>query len=463
MFDINCSNLTCHLRKVSDNSLSLTSMLSSDLVSETANELNLGFRNRIFTPFLTLFAFLSQIFNDDHSCRHAVAEVNALFLAKKLKLCSFGTSSFCKAKARLSLNFLRIIALKLNAKIENSANEKWNWKHGRVVVVDGTGFSMPDTPDNLTFFPRHNSKKSNVGFPVGRLVAIFSLATGALIDAEIAPWKGKESGELTLLNRLWGCFKSGDTLLGDSLYSSYWVVAKALQSNLHVVAEFRESCGWRLSKKKHDQIITISNPSKKSPCLSDKEHNALPSQITVRVVRLICAPNGFRPKRKTIVTTHLNSKTVTAYDVCALYKQRWQVEINLRSIKTVLGMDVLRGKTQEMVKKEVWAHLIAYNLIRITMVNTASVLKKLPNEISFRATSQALCVIRFMVLLTGKSEGIDLFLITMLSSTKVGHRPDRYEPRALKRRKKNFAFLSQPRGKMRKKLCKKYKRKYASS
>ena len=463
MFDITCSKLSCHLRKLSSEQSSLPSLLSSDLVSDTVQELGISFRCRIFTPFLTLFAFLSQVFNDDSSCKRAVAEVNTHFLKKKNILCSFGTSSFCKAKARLPLDFFQILARKLGSNIEKVTKDSWIWKHGRVLVIDGTGFSMPETPNNLEFFQKHTSNKHNVGFPVGSLSAVFSLASGALIDAEISPSKGKGSGESSLLHGLWKSFHQGDTLLGDALYSSFWIVACALQRNLHVVTELKPRSEWRLSKRKNDQIITISKPRYKPVCLTDKEFKDLPKEITVRIVRIICAPNGFRPRQKLILTTHLNSNKVKADEIKDLYKRRWQVEINLRSIKTILGMDVLRGLSNEMVKKEVWVHLIAYNLTRLVMVLVASTAKKMPAQMSFRASAQALSVVRFILLLTGKQENVGTFLFEMVNSVEVGKHPDRYEPRAIKRRRKNFSFLNKPRKILRKRLCKKYKRKYASS
>jgi hypothetical protein len=380
----------------------------------------------------------------------------------KLRLCSFGTSSLCKAKARLPIELFQLLFSKLNHEIEQTDQTIWHWKHGKVLVVDGTGFSMPDTPSNRRYFTIHNSKKSNIGFPVGRLLAVFSLSHAGIVKAIIAPWKGKGTGEVTLLNQIWNCFQPGNTLLGDALYSSYWVVAKALERNIHIVAELRSKSSWRLSKKKSDQIITIQRNSHCPIALSKEEFAVLATSIQVRIIRLVCAPRGFRPKVKYILTTHLSAQ-ITAQDICDLYKQRWQAEINLRSLKTVLGMDVLRGLSHEMVKKEVLAHLLAYNLTRHTMAKAACLLKRLPTQLSFRCAMQTLSVMRFTIALTGHQESDDLLVLKALRSLIIGNRPDRYEPRAIKRRKKNFAFLNKPRQEMKKILCKKYKTKKVSS
>jgi IS4 transposase len=454
--DITCSNLSCHFKKLSKKSgAELTDLIPTQVIDSTVAKLNLKFRHRIFTPFLTLFAFLSQIFNDDPSCKRAVLEVNLHLSRMKKTLCSFGTSSLCKAKAKLPIELFQVLFRSLNSEIEKNSQETWNWKHGRAFVVDGTGFSMLDTPSNRSYFNIHNAQRSDIGFPVGRLLAVFSLSHAGILKAVVAPWKGKGTGELTLLNRVWDSFQPGDTLVGDALYSSYWIIAKASKLNIHFVGELRPRSIWKISKKKLDQVITIKKESHYPFALSEEEYDAFPPSIKVRIIKLVCAPKGFRPKVKYILTTHLDVK-VSSEDICELYKQRWQVEINLRSLKTVMGMDILRGLSHEMVKKEVFAHLLAYNLTRLAMARAAKLLKRLPQELSFRCTMQVLNTARFAAATTGSKEPDALILLMMLASSPVGNRPDRYEPRVLKRRKKNFAYLDRSREEMRKILCKKY-------
>jgi hypothetical protein len=436
-----------------------SSFLNVDFISAIIEELGLEFRDRIFTPFVTIFAFLAQIFSDDKSCRQAVWQLVVTRVANNKKPCSVNTGAFCKAKARLPLELISQIAKKLATSALEKSDVSWNWPHGDVKVVDGTGLSMPDSEANRKVFPSHLTHQKT-GFPGARLLGVFSLATGVLIDMAIAPSKGKGTGELTLLSKMWHCFKPNDTILGDSLFSTYWVVAHALTCHLHVVAELRKKSVWRINPKLSDQIITIKKSCEKPLGLSKKEFSALPMEIQVRVITLICAPKGFRPNKKFILTTHLDSTVVTAEHISELYKRRWQVELNLRSIKITLGMDVLRGKTPQMVLKEIWITMLTYNLIRLKMIEVGKHCKKIPNQISFRATQQVLELIRKARAFGGTiAMDVERQILDLLATQTVGNRPDRYEPRAIKRRPKNYYLLKESRAKARKLLCKKYKSK----
>ena len=430
--EINASHLASHRK-----SFPLASIPSIDEINQILSELGVSFRERIFTPLVTLYGFLSQVLGDDPSCRRAVVEINAMRHAHNLKACCFNTGSFSKAKMRLPLELICRLTKKMAALGEHA------WRHGRVYVVDGSGISMADTPANQKHFPSHT--KNAAGFPVGHIVALFSLASGSLVDLAAAPIKGKGNGELTLINRLWDKLKRGDTLLGDCLYSSFAVVATARSRGCHVVAEYRKKCCWRLRKKRLDQIIRIEKPRIKPDSLSREVFDSWPDYIDVRIVKLKCAPKGFRVKTKFILTTHLTAD-VTMSELLNLYKRRWQVELNLRSIKTVMGMDVLRSRSPEMVVKEIWVYMLAYNLIRFEMLKSAVEKKIPPEELSFRAAQQLVCA--FRALSSCNAGGANLIwhtLSELIASQRVGQRPNRYEPRAIRRRKRNFHTLSLPR------------------
>lgn len=244
-------------------------------------------------------------------------------------------------------------------------------------------------------------------------------------------------------------------LLGDSLYSSFAVIVKAQSLGCHVVAEFRKMCTWRLHSKSMDQIIRIEKPRKKPGYVSSSEFRNWPDQIEVRIVKLRCAPKGFRVRTKYILTTHLRDE-VTPSEILELYRKRWQIELNFRSIKIELGMDVLRGKTPAMVCREIWIHMLAYNMIRVEMLRAAIAGKVLPSEISFRATQQLMCVYR-LVSSCNPHGARNLWsdLTEHISKQHVGKRPNRYEPRAIKRRKKNFTLLSEDRKAAKRRLYKK--------
>ena len=291
-------------------------------MAETLEELGIRYRKQFFTPYMTLYAFLSQVLADDGSCRRAVIEVATILKAQGKKVCSTATGAYCTAKKRLPLELLQTIVRSLGQDLNQQAKEVW--AHGRVLVVDGSGFSMPDTKSNAKKFIRHGenthgkaNKKSGVAFPIGRIVALFSLATGAVVDMTVSTWKGKGTGEISLLYGIWSHLKAGDTLLGDSLFSAYYVVAKAVADRVHIVTELKKTSQWRINPKLDDQIIEIerSRWNGENSSISLPEHDALPEKIEVRVIKITCAPKGFRPKTKFILTTHTDSKKVPKADL----------------------------------------------------------------------------------------------------------------------------------------------------
>jgi len=449
-FDINASLLNRQRKNLKASDFS--SILSADIVTEELRKLNLSFRTRIFTPFVTLYTFLAQVINDDRSCRKVLLELSAISKLLSRVRPSINSGSYVKAKARLPLALIKSLVRRLGTNLQ----ETRVWRHGRVLVVDGTGVSMPETMTNLKVFPHHSGK--DFGFPVARILAVFSLSTGAMIDMIVGPWKGKGTGELTLLKKLWHVVKSGDTLVGDSLFSSFSVIAGVLQNDCHLVSEFRISRCWRLNSRIGDQIIEIEKPAKRPDYISESEFKDWPQKVRVRIVKLVCAPKGFRPKVKYILTTHLDKDVVSSAEILDLYRRRWQVELNLRSIKTVLGMDILTGKSPEMAVKEIWMFFLAYNLIREKMVE-AAIIKDTPVQmISFRSTHQMMNIIKFANSFGKLNQpGLNHDFLKLIGTQVVGKRPNRYEPRVIKRRKKNFTLLSVARSVAKKKLYKKWK------
>lgn len=435
----------------------LSKILSLQRLNKVA--LSLGIRTRkdcILRPALVLVMWLSC------TCwalsgRSAVAHQNISRVKRKKRAIGASDAGFSKAKKLLPLSFILKVGDQILGMIEKQSMDKWQWKHGPVKVVDGTGVTIEDTRENLRKFSRQNNKGRESGFCVGRVLALFDLAHGGLINLELSNWKGKASGEASLLQLLWKDFKSGDTLLGDAGFCSYSIFCEATRRDIKVVVELRGRMQWRLSKKKKDQIIEIKKPYTKPKNISDSAWKKFPETISLRVITLECAPQGFRPRKKYIATTHLAAAEVPAQDIADLYRRRWQVELNLRSIKTSLGMELLTAKNPKMVEKQIWIYALTYNLIRLQMARIAKIYDRLPHETSFTATADAVGTAIFLRTLGGLDPSIVMQLEKMLAHFKVGNRNNRYEPRVLKRRKKNFAFLSEPRSSARLRLHKKRK------
>ena len=371
-------------------------------------------------------------------------------ISRGLASICFNTGSLCKAKQRLPLELISTLTKKAAIVHPNS------WKLGRVFVIDGSGVSMPDTPANRLAFPAHTAKTA--GFPLARLAAIFSLESGSLVDTAVAPMRGKGTGETSLMNKLWDNLQAGDTLLGDALFSGYPTIYRTQLRGIHLVSELPKRSHSRLNRKLDDQIINLPKPIKAPLGVTKQEFASWPDLVTVRVVKLTCAPAGFRVKTKYILTTILDLKLIGKEDLFELYRKRWQAEINLRSIKTTLGMDILRGLTPEMVIKEMWVHWLAYNMIRAAICNAATIKKVLPSCLSFRGAQQILANVR-SACSVGLKMKPELWeeILKLIGTQTIGNRPGRFEPRAIKRRKKNFALLNRPRHLARKRLHKKHK------
>jgi putative transposase len=340
----------------------------------------------------------------------------------------------------------------------DEAPERWLWKGRRVLVVDGTGISMPDTEENQKAYPKSKKLPPGVGFPLLRLVVLFSLAVGTVLDAAMGRHQGKGTGEVSLFRQLEDNLEPGDVLLADRLYPNFWVVARCQAAGVDVV--MRQHAGraklwFRGRGHRTDNRLTCWQKPARPDWMSEEEYESLPQWLYLRAVRYDVRQRGFRTRRVTLVTTLRDAEAVTGADLAALYRQRWQVELNLRSIKISLQMDVLRGQTPEMVRKELWAHLLVYNLVRRVMAEAALTTAGRPDELSFKGALQTINA--FLPHLRQaqtqeEAERLWQVLLRAIGTHVVGNRPDRYEPRKRKRRPKNYPRLKEPRAEARRRM-----------
>lgn len=417
------------------------------------------FRDRIFSPLVTLWTFLSQVLSPDHSCREAVARVIAFRVARGEKPCGPETGSFCKARQRLPLNVLTDLARGRAQQLDEQAKDAWTWKGRPVQLVDGTTVSMPDTVANQEAFPQPRSQKAGVGFPLARLVAVISLATGAVRELALGPYKGKKTGETALFRSLWDRFTAGDIILGDRCFASFFGIAPLVVRGvdglfrMHQRRKYDFRCGRCLGIEDH--VVLWAKPLR--PEWMDKALYAqLPEQLEIRELRVKVQRIGFRVAELVLVTTLLDSQGYTKEELADLYLERWNVELDLRSIKCVMQMDVLRCETPAMVEKEIWMHMLAYNLIRGLMSRAAEAHEKEPRCLSFKGTLQALGAFRESLQWARRRRRAELWnaMLEVIASYEVGNRPNRVEPRAIKRRPKPHKFLNEPRQQARDRLLK---------
>lgn len=419
-------------------------LLTGPDLLEQVESLQPEHRERLFPPTETLSMFLSQAMSADRSCQQAVDDAAVKRIVGDLPRCSTHTGAYCRARLRLPTAMAASLVRHTGRLIASQSPLEWRWQDRPVRLVDGTTIPMPDTEANQAAFPQPRSQSPGMGFPLCRLVGLLSLDSGAVLDAAIAPFRGKGNDEQSMLRSLLGALNPGDVLLGDAYYATYFLLCDLQQRGVDGTFEqygarkrstdFRR--GQRLGPRDH--LIVIRKPPKKPAWMSTEDYDQTPDTLTVRELHA----GG-----KILVTTLLCPRQMPKADVRALYRSRWHIELDLRSIKTCLGMEILSCKTPDMAIKEIWIYLLAYNLIRLMMAQAAIVSNCQPREISFKHTLQ--------IWLAWQQRTPDITshslatLFTLIAQQRVGNRPGRVEPRAVKRRPKQYALLNRPRAQLR--------------
>ena len=439
--------------------LPFAELLPQGLAEQVIRDQKVSFRERLFSPLVTLWVFLSQVLDADHSCRQAVARFLAWRTAQGLAPCSTDTGAYCKARSRLPEAVLTRLTRTTGRQAQERAPAPWRWNNYTLKVVDGSTVSMPDTPANQKAFPQARSQKAGVGFPIARLVVLFSLAVGTVLDAALGRYQGKQTGETALFHGLHDNLEAGDLLLADRGFASYWELALVRQRGAHLVSRLHQGrridfrTGRRLGREDH--LVEWAKPQR--PQWMDKAtYAALPASQTVREVRVRVRPVGFRVRVLVVVTTLLDAVEMPAEDVASLYRMRWYAELDLRALKQTMQMDILRGQSPEMVRKEVWAHLLAYNLLRGLMARAAEEAGLLPLQVSFKGALQLVQAFAAVLWTAEVEELVEIMrrLREAIREHRVGERPNRCEPRRRKRRPKHYPLLNESRQQARARLGK---------
>jgi len=399
------------------------------------------YRQRIYDPLRTLTLFLEQVLGADQSCQDAVARGVSGQVSLGHLPSSLNTAAYCKARSRLALGLIERLGREMGAMLCTQQPQAWRWRDREVKLVDGTTVSMPDTAANQADFPQSRTQKPGLGFPLARLVTIVSLSCGAVLDWAVGPCEGKQTGETALLWKLAQRLQRGDIVIADRYYAGYFLIAMLVQLGVDVVirqhqrrhTDFRR--GQRLGAKDHlVSWLRLQRPS----WMDADTYASMPEILRMREVNI----GGW-----TLVTTLVDAKEVSKRDVFELYRARWQIKLDLRSIKTSMCMDVLRCKSPQMVKKEIAVHLLAYNLVRAVMAQAAHLGRVLPRQLSFKGALQMLNAfeenLRHCPL--GRLALRHAHLLAGIAQMKLPHRPGGVEPRALKRRPKPFQLLTEPR------------------
>jgi len=407
-------------------------------------------RLRLYSPNRIFWLFLSQVLSPDGSCREALRSFLAWLASEQGKVASVRTAGYCKARAKLPLKDIQKLNTQIVRKVSVMETAVDLWCGRSVKVIDGSSVSMPDTQRNQSAWPQTRSSRPGCGFPVMRLVAIFSLASGAMLALAGG---SLHVGERTLFRKLWRFLRPGDVALGDRGFCSYVNFFLLAARGVDCVTRKHQRRISRVSNKlgRNDCLVEWAKTSLKPAWLTERQWEAMPEKITVREITVVVGINGFRTKKITIATTLTDPATFPAQAFADLYLKRWRVELYLRDIKTTMGMDILRCKTPEMVIKELWMRVLAYNLIRAIMQESANLHGQSASRLSFKGT---LATVRqwapgLSLSCDGFDEGRRLVIYGMMlaciACDTVQARPNRTEPRARKRRPKGYQLLNCPR------------------
>ena len=428
--------------------LYFASLLSEDRILELFGSTRWFWQGWIYTPAVTIWVFLSQCLSPDHSCREAVAGLLAWRLARGLRRCSAKTGAYCTAREDLPEEACSGLMRDTGRQVDEEAPAQWRWHGHRVLDVDGSTFTMPDTPENQAEYPQVPNQKPGCGFPIARILVVFSLAVGTVLNAALGKYQGKQTGENSMFRTLHPMLEEGDVVLGDRYFSGWFDIALLQQRGVHIVVrkhqlratDFRT--GQRLGHDDH--LVSVEKP-RRPTWMSLEEYAELPDSLTLREVRVRVQQKGFRTRNLVVVTTLLDAEQYPAEEIAKLYRRRWQAELNLRSLKIVLQMDHLRCKTPHRVRNEFYMHLVAYNLIRRVMAVAAARAGVEPWTVSFKGTLQTLDKLLPLLWTSLATDAWCDALLDAVATHVVGNRPDRSEPRVKKRRPKQYRKMTKPR------------------
>jgi hypothetical protein len=428
--------------------LYFAALLPEDRILKAFGTARANWQGWVYTPAITVWIFLSQCLSADHSCREAVARLIAWRVARGQRACSAETGAYCTARGNLPEEVMHQLVRDTGMETDDLADESWLWQGRRVRVVDGSTITMPDTEANQAVYPQPKSQKPGCGFPIARILVIFSLSVGTVLDAAIGKYKGKQTGENSLFRTLYDVLSEGDVVLADRYFSGWFDIALPLDRGIDVVVRKHQArytdfrTGEHLGKDDH--LVSWSKPGRPK-WMSTEQYAELPAELTLREVRVRVAEKGFRTRSLVVVTTLVDAERYPPQAIALLYRRRWRAELHLRSLKTVLQMDHLRCKTPERVRNEFYTHLLGYNLLRGVIATAAFEADRSPWEISFKGTLQTLK--EFLPTLLA-SVSVDIWceaLLTAAATHIVGNRPGRFEPRLVKRRPKPYKHLREPR------------------
>ena len=442
--------------------LPFASVLDAESIHQVFREEEAFFgQDDIFSTEIVLWAFLAQTLRDGKgaACAAAVADIATYMLQTGQRPPCGDTGDYCRARAKLNLTALQRLVRESAQQLERNAEKSWLWKGLHAKLVDGFTFTMPDTPENQAAFPQLQSQMPGVGFPIARACAVVSLATASICNLTLGPYEGKQTGEPALLRGMLETFEEKDIAVFDRYYCSYMMLAMLINNGTNActrlhqcrASDFRR--GRRLGPDDH--LVTWYRPLRPN-WMSSEQYETIPEKLELRELRFDVTEPGRRAETITVITTLTDPEKYSKEDIAELYGFRWNVELDILQIKQTLHLDHVRCKSPEMVHRELWVTLLAYNLIRKLIATSAVVHRKQPRRLGFTLACQTVLA-SWMLVSTGScahSTAMYATLLTYIADNEVANRPGRIEPRVLKRRRHRYPLMQSSRDQLRKKLDK---------
>lgn len=431
-------------------------LLPEQLFEEALRAERISWRKRLFSPAVTVWAFLSQVVDQDNRCASAVSRIIAWLAAEDQPLPSADPSAYCQARQRLAEGLFRRLLHTVSDRLQAQVSKAQLWQGHRVFLVDGSTTVLPDTPENQAVYPQHANQAEGCGFPLARFVCLFSMDTAAVHEVQIGSY---HTHELTLARSIYPQLQPGDVVMGDSLFCTYVDIAHLQPQGINVVfcmhgartVDFRR--GQKLGP--HDHLVEWRKPRYAPAGISPEQFARLPDKLQLRELRYTIQPLGGRAKKITLATTFLDPCAYPQPMLAALFARRWEAELDLRHLKTTLGMEMLTTHTPEMIRKELLAHLLAYNLIRSLLWDAGHKYAVDPLRLSLQNALRHLR--HFLPELAHASAQIrhrlyDRLLFTIAREV-VPKRTRPSQPRMRKRRPKPFPLMKKPRATSRRKYA----------
>ena len=440
----------------SDSSLPFGNVLSADRVRDmfADNDVLFGYgQNDLWNTGLTLWSFIGQVLQDgkQSSCQAAITHATRYMLEHGRQPPSPDSGEYCRARHKLNAEVLRQLVCGIAEKMSYLNPDHWLWQGKEVKLVDGFTFTMPDTPENQAEFPQAKTQEPGVGFPIARGCTVLSLANAGIHDVAMGPYVGKETGETALLRKVLDIFKPGDVMLADRYFCSFFMLALLKSRGIDVCMRLHQLRQVDYSQVKwlgNNDYIDIWRRPQRAKWMSQELYDSLPEQMEIRVVAFKATTEN-QTEPLNVVTTLLDHQKYQADEIGKLYGYRWHAELDIFSIKQSLNLDHLRCKSPDMIRRELWTTLLAYNMVRLVCAQAASVHDKLPRQMSFTMACNTLLSQWLMPPEESIRPALGKHNLFQIACNEVGNRPGRIEPRVIKRRPKPYKLMTKPRNQYR--------------